>query len=52
MSDGLKETNILTDSDKLYLYNLYYEDFKQFHYLHLWNFQKNTKTLVMDIIIH
>lgn len=29
----LKKTNILTDSDKSYIYNLYYEDFKQFSYL-------------------
>ena len=28
----LNKTNILTDSDKLYLFNLYYEDFKQFSY--------------------
>ena len=28
----LNKTNILTDNDKSYLYNLYYEDFKQFNY--------------------
>lgn len=32
-TSNLQKTNILTDGDKLYLYNLYYEDFKQFGYL-------------------
>ena len=30
---NFEKQNVLSDSNKLYLYNLYYEDFKQFNYL-------------------